>query len=184
MKPIVQAQLYRDAADTLRYHTQRTLRSQTVGQHSFNMLMLIDLIAPDSRKEVLQAVLFHDLPEKFTGDMPAPIKRASPALKVLMDQLETDLAPLYREFDLTPEEHALVKWVDLMELAMFGLEELSMGNRYAEEVASNGLQWLQAVKAPNAKAQLLLGEMLVKGFALQVHGISAVRPASPSDYVI
>lgn len=173
MKPIVEAQLYRDAADTLRYHTQRTLRSQTVGQHSFNMLMLIQLIAPDTRKEVLQAVMFHDLPEKFTGDTPAPIKRASPALKVLLDELEMDLTPLYRDFNLTPDEHALVKWVDLMELAMFGLEELRMGNRFAEEVASNGLQWLIAVQPPNDTATLLLREAVIKGYGLNVPGIQS-----------
>lgn len=173
MKPIVEAQLYRDAADTLRYHTQRTLRTQTVGQHTFNMLMLLQLVAPDSRKEVLVAVMHHDLPEKFTGDTPAPIKRASPALKVLLDELEMDLAPLYREFDLTPEEHALIKWVDLMELAMFGLEELKMGNRYAEEVASNGLQWLIAVKAPNDVAALLLREAVIMGYGLNVPGIQS-----------
>lgn len=173
MKPIVEAQLYRDAADTLRYHTQRTLRSQTVGQHTFNMLMLLQLVAPDSRKEVLQAVMFHDLPEKFTGDTPAPIKRASPALKVLLDELEMDLAPLYQDFSLTPDEHALVKWVDLMELAMFGLEELKMGNRYAEEVASNGLQWLIAVKAPNDVASLLLREAVIMGYGLNVPGIQS-----------
>lgn len=172
-KPIVEAHLYRDAADTLRYHTQRTLRSQTVGAHSFNMLMLIQLVAPDSRKEVLQAIMFHDLPEKFTGDMPAPIKRASPALKVLMDELEMDLAPLYRDFNLTPEEHALVKWVDLMELAMFGLEELKMGNRYAEEVAQNGIQWLIAVKPPNEKASVLLREVVIMGYGLNVPGIQS-----------
>lgn len=173
MKPIVEAQLYRDAADTLRYHTQRTLRSQTVGAHSFNMLMLLNLIAPDSRKEVLQAIMFHDLPEKFTGDVPAPIKRASPALKVLMDELEMDLKPLYRDFNLTPEEHALVKWVDLMELAMFGLEELKMGNRYAEEVAQNGLQWLIAVRPPNEVASVLLREAVIMGYGLNVPGIQS-----------
>lgn len=173
MKPIIEAQLYRDAADTLRYHTQRTIRSQTVGAHTFNMLMLLNMIDPTARKEVFLAAMHHDLPEHFTGDVPAPIKRASVALKVLMDELETDLAPLYQDFGLTPEEHALVKWVDLMELAMFAMEELKMGNRYAETCAMNGLQWLIAVKPPNDKASMLLREAVIMGYGLNVPGIQS-----------
>ena len=173
MKPLIEAQLYRDASDTLRYHTQRTLRTQTVGQHTFNMLMLVQLICPVARKEVLVAVMHHDLPEFFTGDMPAPIKRASPALKVLMDELETDLAPLYKEFDLIPEEWALIKWVDLMELTMFGLEELKMGNRFVEDVVTNGIQWLSAVKAPNEIAARLLVEARITAYQFGVKGVDS-----------
>lgn len=171
MKPLVEAQLYRDAADTRRYHTQRMLRQQTVGAHTFNMLMLVNMIDPTARKEVFLAVMHHDLPEHFTGDIPAPIKRASPALKVLMDQLESDLAPLYKEFDLTPAEHGLVKWVDLMELAMFALEDMNMGNRFAETCARNGVQWLSSVKAPNAVAAQLLCEVRVQAYQLGIKGI-------------
>lgn len=176
MKPLIEAQLYRDAADTLRYHTQRTLRQQTVGQHTFNMLMLVQLIEPAARKEVLVAVMHHDLPEHFTGDMPAPIKRASPALKVLMDELETDLAPLYKEFDLLPGEWALIKWVDLFELTMFGLEELKMGNRFAEGVVKNGIDWLSDSIPPSAVAAQLLREACITAYQHGVVGITDRLP--------
>jgi 5'-deoxynucleotidase YfbR-like HD superfamily hydrolase len=156
MKPLVVASLFRSAADTKRYHTQRTLRDQTVGQHTFNMLMLVQQVAPDTRKEVLLAVMHHDLPEYFTGDMPAPIKRMHTALKVLMDELEQDLAPLYHEFDLTPAEWALIKWVDLMELVLFSIEELNMGNKYALSVVKNGLDWLLSAAPINETASTLL----------------------------
>jgi 5'-deoxynucleotidase YfbR-like HD superfamily hydrolase len=176
MRAIVEANLFRAAADTRRYHTQRMLRDQTVGQHTFNMLLLLQQVAPDTRKEVLVAVMHHDLPEYFTGDMPAPIKRASPALKVLMDELETDLAPLYRELDLTPEEWALIKWADLMELTLFSLEELKMGNTFARTAFVNGLTWMLDAVAPNQKCAGLLYDTCLEAVK---HGITDVT--IPSD---
>lgn len=134
--------IMRDAAEVKRYHTQRTLRQQTLGAHSFNMLLLVDQLAPMARKEVWQAVMHHDLPELFTGDMPAPIKRLHPELKVIMQEAEEDLTPLYRELHLTVGEEQLVKFCDTMELTLWCLEEWQMGNRYVKACIVNGITWM------------------------------------------
>ena len=139
---LVLATLFRDAAEVKRYHTQRTLRQQTIGAHSFNMLLLLDQVAPGARKEVWQAVMHHDLPELFTGDMPAPIKRLHPELKVVMQEAEEDLVPLYRDLFLTVAEERLVKFCDTLELVLWCMEELRMGNICVKVCIVNGITWL------------------------------------------
>lgn len=142
MRAIVENTLYRDAADVDRYHTKRTLRRQTVGQHSFNMIMLIQQVAPGCRKEVLLAAMHHDLPELKTGDIPGPIKRVHPQLGPLMDEIESGLYPLFRDWGLTHEEETLLKWADRMEGCLWCLEEVRMGNTYTARTAEKYMSWM------------------------------------------
>lgn len=156
MKPYTRAQMFRDAADVTRYHTQRMIRSQTVGAHSFNVIMLIDQVWPGCRKDLWAAAMHHDLPELHTGDIPAPIKRMQPPLGVLLERIEQDLAPLYKEFRLTVEEEMILKWADTMELTMWCLEERLMGNKWADRCVINGISWMLASKMLNPDAWVLV----------------------------
>lgn len=182
MKPLVEATLYRDAADVIRYHTKRVQRNQTIGQHSFNMMMLVQQVSPDCRKEVLLAIMHHDLPELMTGDIPAPIKRMHDRLGPLMDEIEQDLAPLYKEFGLTPEEEQLVKWADRMELVLWCIEEYKLGNSYTRETAQIGMQWILEARVgftPVGGVQLadqltndVVTEMLNMGMTISVRPLN------------
>lgn len=154
MKQLTEINLYRDAANVLRYHTKRTLRQQTVGAHTFDLMMLVQTVAPDCRKEVLLACMKHDLPELFTGDLPAPIKRADPELAMLLEAVERGLYPLYEEFNLTEEEEALVKWADRMELVLWCLEEHHLGNKYVVDTIRRGMGWILAGRVPTGCQQL------------------------------
>lgn len=148
MKPYVAATLFRDAADVRRYHCKRVLRQQTVGAHSFNVMLLIQQVAPACRKELFLAVMHHDFPELVTGDIPAPIKRAHPELSILLEEIEEDLAPLYVDFGLDAEELALLKWADTMELVLWCVEEFRMGNTYTKDTIRRGLGWIMAKRIP------------------------------------
>jgi HD containing hydrolase-like enzyme len=134
--------LMRDAGAVKRYHTVRTARIQTVAEHTFGVMQLIQQIYPDARKEVLLAAMHHDLPEYVTGDVPAPIKRQLPRLAILLEEAERGTAPLHQDFNLTAFEEAVVKWCDLMELVFWCLEEVQMGNTYAMHPCIKGLSWL------------------------------------------
>lgn len=178
MSPLSQASLFRDAADVQRFHCKRTLRDQTVGQHSFNMVTLLLIVAPDARKEVFQTIVHHDLPELFTGDMPGPFKRAHWQIGQLMEEAEKDLEPLYREFGLNAAEQALVKMLDRIEGAMWALEEVRMGNSYARSTVARYLGWLLASHVPSdlgesgiCDASLLLAELVqaAKGQGIEPH---------------
>lgn len=171
MKPLVEATLYRDAGAVRRYHVQRTLRQQTVAEHTFGMLMLIKQVRAGTfiSPALYDAVLHHDLPELFTGDIPAPIKRAHPDLGPLMDSIEEGLAPLYIEPDLDAEDTALLKWADRMELVLWCLEEVKMGNRYCIPMVQRGLGWMLTSVQPDCT--LALTNEVVE--AARQQGISA-----------
>lgn len=154
MKALVEATLYRDAGAVRRYHTKRVHRGQTIAEHTFGMLMLIKQVQPLCTKNLMNAALHHDLPELFTGDMPGPIKRAHPDLGPLLDSIEEGLDPLYQDFHLTVPEAMLLKWADRMELVLWCLEEVRMGNTYCRSVVARGLGWILAVMVPE-EAQAL-----------------------------
>ncbi len=164
MKPLVEAQLYRDAGAVTRYHTKRTLRQQTVAEHTFGMLLLIKQVAPmymgyEGLVAVYEAVMHHDLPELFTGDVPAPIKRANPELGPLLDSIEQDLHPLYQDYQLNQEQITLIKWADRMELVMWCLEEYRMGNTYVKDTIRRGMGWVLAGHMP-AYCKLLTDDVV------------------------
>lgn len=160
MKALVEATLYRDAGAVKRYHVKRTHRTQSIAEHTFGMLMLVKQViqlsdVPFERTAVLyEAILHHDLPELFTGDVPAPIKRVHPELGPLMDSIEQQLVPLYAEFELTAEEGALLKWADRMELVLWCLEEYRMGNTYAKPTVARGLGWILTARMPSCCHEL------------------------------
>lgn len=155
MKALVEATLYRDAGAVKRYHVKRTHRTQTIAEHTFGMLMLVKQVTEgqgeyglQSRATLYEAILHHDLPELMTGDVPAPIKRVHPELGPLMDSIEQDLYPLYRDYTLTQEEATLLKWADRMELVLWCLEEFRMGNTYTKPTVARGLGWILASYLP------------------------------------
>jgi 5'-deoxynucleotidase YfbR-like HD superfamily hydrolase len=167
MKALVEATLYRDAGAVKRYHVKRTHRTQTIAEHTFGMLMLIKQVDPACTKNLYNAVLHHDLPELFTGDIPAPIKRVHPELGPLMDSIEEDLNPLYQDFQITMPEAVLLKWADRMELVLWCLEEVRLGNSYCRPTVARGLGWILAAKMPD-NAQELTDEVVADAWTFGI----------------
>jgi len=133
-------EMMRNAARTRRCHTQMVLHQQTIGEHTFSALAILDLVAPDCSKNVWRALLYHDMPEAQTGDVPAPAKWENPKLENALKMVE---ARIFRElglsFDLTIEEKRVVKYVDLMDLIWFTIEEVEMGNQRIVNMARRAL---------------------------------------------
>jgi 5'-deoxynucleotidase YfbR-like HD superfamily hydrolase len=160
MKPLVKAQLFRDAGAVKRYHTHRTLREQNVAEHSYGVLMLVLQVEPTASQHLIKAVCHHDLPELMTGDIPAPAKRAHPAMDTYLEEFEASLEPLYFSHDwLSEEERALLKWADTMELVLWCLEEWRMGNhgrpgRSTGDMVRRALGWVLAKYVPMCAARV------------------------------
>lgn len=170
MKALVEATLYRDAGAVKRYHVKRTHRTQTVAEHTFGMLMLVKQVGTDSLLAdglLYEAIMHHDLPELMTGDIPAPIKRVHPELGPLMDIIEQDLHPLYQPFSLTAEQGALLKWADRMELVLWCLEEVRLGNTYMKPTVARGLGWILASYLPEC-CRTLTGEAVEEARSLGI----------------
>lgn len=136
------ALLFRDAGAVKRYHACRMTREQTLAAHSFGVAMLVQQVFPECRKELLLAAMKHDLPELITGDIPAPVKRTSVAISLILEEMEKGTAPLYEDYDLTSQEASVLKWADLTELVLWCLEEVQIGNTYAMKPAQTGVVWL------------------------------------------
>ena len=150
----------RAAAHVKRYHTIQTIGNQSVAEHSFHVAMLCLEICKlnnvDCPAELLKAALFHDLPEYKTGDVPATAKWGSPGLKTLLDSLEDDVISEYGlEVYLTIEEATILKYADILELVMYCVDQMNLGNRNARIIASRGLVFANILPY-NAGARQLL----------------------------
>jgi len=115
-----------------RYHIkgQRMLTRQSVAEHSWRMAALIYTVNRMAREALIWATLFHDVSERVTGDMPANVKRANPAIAAAINEVSTaEEVRLHIRFDLSEQEQRLLAWADRFEGAMHCLDELEMGNR-------------------------------------------------------
>lgn len=153
----------REAAHVKRYHTIPTIGQQTVAEHSYHVAMLcIDIQARNNERcsaELMRAALFHDLPEHKTGDIPATAKWGSPGLKSLLDSLENDVITDYGiEVDISEVEKIVLKYADILELVMYCIDQMNLGNRNAKVVANRGLVFAGTLPY-NKGAMELLNEL-------------------------
>jgi len=124
------------AGQVRRYHTWPTLRTQTVGEHSWRVATIyLELFSPDSR--VLEYILWHDAGELTTGDLPYPVKDLVAGLRRSLESAEaigrSNLGVTLP--NLMVEQHKRVKLCDCLEMFEFGVQETAMGNRFGEPVA-------------------------------------------------
>lgn len=136
---ITRVKLWRAAARVARFHTVPTIRGQSVGEHTFGLLAILTEICTPSAL-LLKAALAHDAPECITGDVPAPAKWLHVELE---DALRLVEGRLKREYDLIfgldPRETRLLKFADMLELSIYSLEEVDMGNRHMAVMAYNAI---------------------------------------------
>lgn len=126
-----------------RFHTHRTLSTDFVGHHSYNVACIILHQRPEARVELITAALLHDVAEHKMGDMPAPAKRALPAYA--SRPIPGDGPATFREVfahmedahtrdaglptpDLTAEEQWVLKFADSCDGMRFCVQERRMGN--------------------------------------------------------
>ncbi len=130
----------RHAGNVRRYHTHPTLRQQTVAEHSWHVMRLFLELFPDAvTVEVLTWILYHDVAEIGTGDIPFPLKARYPELKNIMDGIEEEVTENMGIVwpDITSRQRTLIKICDLCEMFEWGREEVMMGNRYAQPIVDD-----------------------------------------------
>jgi 5'-deoxynucleotidase YfbR-like HD superfamily hydrolase len=149
-----------------RYHTVNLIVGETVGHHSCNVAWLVTLLTEEPSTALIQAALLHDVAEQWTGDVPATAKWMSSNLHKELNALEDNLH-MYHELwkpDLTPEEAAILKQADMLDLCFKMVEELEMGNQYARPILVRGIEWLMAHNPSEVTLELLRDmEMLRHG---------------------
>mgnify|MGYP001821227318 CR=1 FL=1 len=79
-----------EAGRVMRYHAAPIDKKQSVAEHSWGVAVCILKLWPDTGKDLLLHAILHDIAEVYTGDVPAPVKKASSAVKNMFDSLEED----------------------------------------------------------------------------------------------
>lgn len=134
----------RNAAMTVRCHTVRTLKPQTLAEHSYHVAMLCwKLCDREPSAELLKAAMFHDLAESRTGDIPATAKWESAMLREALQLMEDNFESEHHLYcSLTPKEMLVLKWADALELAWHCVDEMRMGNRFVDQMYDNIMQYM------------------------------------------
>lgn len=141
-----------------RYHTLRTLTTQTVAEHSFGVAWLCWLLTEGNpRAALLLNALSHDVAEHTTGDLPAPAKRrmgvgaafaAAEGVAMSHAGIETAFMSSY--------EWRTLKLADTMELLLFCIGEIALGNRGMCVVYGRGLSYIAEMEPLVGAEQELL----------------------------
>ena len=131
-----------------RYHTIPVLHQETVGEHSHRVCTLYLQLFGSPRAEVLEYILYHDMGELSSGDLPFNAKRDAPGIKDYMDKAEeAGLRRMNIDMpDLYDVEYARFKLCDMLQMLEFARIEMSMGNQYARSVQDNILTALESYK--------------------------------------
>lgn len=120
-----------------RYHTVRTLTTETVGHHSHGVAALTILLSQGKQMNpfILIAALYHDLAEHQTGDIPSPAKREygiGDQVSELEDRLLASVGLAMPE--LTKAEQRVLKLADIAQGAIFCVREMQLGNKNMKTV--------------------------------------------------
>lgn len=141
----------RNAGKIKRCHTHIVTQPESVAQHSWGVAMLIMKFNVDASKGLICAALTHDVHEIFTGDVPAHVKWINPDLNTCLENIEAEVEhSLGIEVDLNPEEQNWLKVCDYIDLLLFSIEELLIGNSHASIIAGRLIDSLDKMSIPNA----------------------------------
>lgn len=123
----------REAANVRRMHTMPIIKEYPVGQHTFHMLAMLRILYPEAPTRLIWAIVEHDMPERQTGDMPAPSKwfglLNNGAVQDLEARLNHEWFGNHHLTELSHEERAWLHGLDLLEFYCFCLDEVMLGNR-------------------------------------------------------
>lgn len=150
MKPVVEKVLAaRRAGRVRRFHTTRTVCSENVAEHTFNMLNLaMILCCGNISHDLMKAILLHDQGEYVVGDIPSPVKKSAMSIDqaFLLEKMEAAAINFIHQQgmpELTEWEHKLLKLMDNLDGYIKAAEEIKLGNTELSPVYEVYRQYLQ-----------------------------------------
>lgn len=123
----------REAGAVRRLHVHRVIGGYDIAQHTFNALCLLRLLNEEADRELFWALLVHDLPERLTGDIPAPVKWVGGWFN--RDQYEEIEKSILQgigfgsDFKLSEKNQMWLKFIDACEFYMTCLDQEMLGNQ-------------------------------------------------------
>ena len=134
------------ASGVTRWHIVRTVRPQSLAEHTFDVVMIaraVAKIAGVDDYEIIKAALLHDLDEIITGDIPTPTKQKA-------RDNGWELNDLYKTVtgrELSPDESLIIQLSDKMaDLHWLWLHALGPHSNRVYEVMAE--QYNELVRSP------------------------------------
>lgn len=136
-----------DACNVKRYHTVTTIGEQNNGHHTLRMLIILRYLLDDNvPSDLIWATVYHDLPEKETGDIPAMVKWEQPVIATAFANIERRW---YSEMDITakvaPHDKLVLDLADKMELVWYCTEQMQLGNTYMRNIRDRGIKFCRSI---------------------------------------
>jgi len=131
-----------EAGAVRRCHTLPHQGVYDVSQHSWNALALLYVLHPDPSRELIWALAFHDVGERFFGDQPAQVGWADKSLRSLQKQAERKaLACLDVNPKLTALEAEWLDNLDRLELMLWCDQQIAFGNQHVSKCRKGLYDW-------------------------------------------
>ena len=132
----------------LRYHTRPEIADgQNVAAHTWRAMVILQTLFPDISKSGLLHMMYHDVAEAETGDIPATTKWKYDDLSKLMLQIETEyeqkigIGPTI--INVSQQEQEMCDIADKLELVFHCYRLMQQGNSLAEDVFIKGCNYIQ-----------------------------------------
>lgn len=134
---------FREGGQVKRFHTVPIVGEQTVGAHSYNVLSLLLVLCENPSIQLIKAVLWHDVAERWLGDVPPPAKWASRDFNDTYSRLERKLNKRLGLPELSQVEENWLNAVDKIELLLFCDEQIEgFGNNNLKDTRGRVLHWI------------------------------------------
>jgi 5'-deoxynucleotidase YfbR-like HD superfamily hydrolase len=143
---VTQALRAREGGATRRCHTIPWIGHYDVAQHTFNMLTLLDLLAPDDVNDfqVIRHVLWHDVHERWTGDVPAGLRYFHPDVRKNFKLAKREVNERFGFPDDLREDGEARAWVralDQLEFYLACQDQKALGNRNVDPYLRGVEEW-------------------------------------------
>lgn len=91
------------------------------------------------------AMLMHDVPEVYTGDIPGNVKADWPQLAKVLNSMEANFDQQFElvRSPLNETEQQILRLCDSVDLVLYALDEIDMGNKFFEPIANKAYQMSQ-----------------------------------------
>ena len=143
------------AGQVKRYHTWPIIGQQTVAEHTWQMLRIYLSVCAKPEQRIMFYIIFHDIGEHYTGDIPYPVKSENRELKERMDMLEKrswatqlDYWGSFHQVWVGDDDKVLCKMIELVEMAEFGMDQVCLGNAHGYIVANRCLMAVYNMRPP------------------------------------
>lgn len=131
----------------MRCHTIPCNRYQSVGLHTWRATTVLHWIYNTEfpPPALTYAMLMHDVPEVYTGDIPGNVKADWPGLSEVLNTMEANFTAQFElvRGPLSETEEQILHLCDSVDLVLYALDEMEMGNKFFEPIALKALEMAQ-----------------------------------------